>query len=165
MRKSLTAAIVAAAAATAMGGGIAAASTQSAATGTTGTEHFQMMTTSGTATTDSVIATGLFTAPGVDHEGSSTATFAFANGKVTLKHSPGSGQQSMNPKSCLLTVNLHGTYKIIGGTGRYAGITGHGHYKLSILAVGARSGGKCSQSKPPVAWHQVINASGPVALR
>ena len=59
---------------------------------------------------------------------------------------------------------MHGTYTLTSGTGTYAGITGNGTYKLSILAIGARSGGKCSQSKPPVAWHQVINASGPVSL-
>ena len=46
-----------------------------------------------------------------------------------------------------------------------AGITGNGTYQLSILGIGARnSKGQCSQSAPPVAWHQVINASGPVTL-
>jgi len=69
-----------------------------------------------------------------------------------------------NPKSCVLTANIHGTYQLTGGTGHYAGITGHGSYRLSILAIGARSGGKCSQSKPPLAWHQAINATGPVTL-
>ena len=59
---------------------------------------------------------------------------------------------------------MHGTYKLTGGTGHYAGITGHGTYKLSILAIGARSGGTCSQSRPPLAWHQVINATGPATL-
>ena len=164
MRKTITSAVVAAAAVAATGGGIAAASTHAAATGTTGTEHFQMMTTSGTATTDSVIATGLFTAPGVDHEGGSTATFVFPNGTVKVRHSAGQGPQSFNPKSCLLTANIHGTYQLTGGTGHYAGITGHGHYRLSILAIGGRTGGQCSQSKPPLAWHQVINATGPVSL-
>ena len=64
-----------------------------------------------------------------------------------------------------MTINQRGGYRITGGTGKYAGISGHGRYQLSILALGARSGGKCSQSKPPVAWHQVINASGPVSVK
>ena len=70
------------------GAGLAVASTHSAVSGT---ENFQMMTTSGTSSTDSVIASGVFTAPGVDHENQSnnTAKFVFSNGTVSLKHSPG----------------------------------------------------------------------------
>jgi len=164
MRKTIVSVAAAAAAVAAMGGASLAAA--SAHTAVSGTENFQMMTTSATSTTDSVIASGVFTAPGVDHENQSnnTAKFVFSNGTVSLKHSPGTGTQSENPKTCLLTVNLHGTYTLTGGTGAYAGITGNGTYKLSILAIAARSGGKCSQSMPPVAWHQVINASGPVSL-
>jgi hypothetical protein len=165
MRKSITSAVIAATTAAVVGGtGIAIAATHSA---TTGTETFQMMTTSGTSSTSSVIASGVFTAPGTDHESTTgnTASFVFPNGTVSVKHSRGTGKQSLDPKTCLLTVNLHGTYTLTGGTGAYAGISGNGTYKLSILAIGARSGGKCSQSKPPLAWHQVINATGPVTLR
>jgi len=131
-----------------------------------GTEHFQMMTTTGTGTTGSVIASGVFTAPAVDHEhqATNTSTFTFANGTINIKHSNGTGTQRFDPKTCLMTINLHGTYKLLGGTGTYAGISGSGTYKLSILAIGASSGGKCVQNKPPVAFHQVINASGPVSL-
>jgi uncharacterized membrane protein len=165
MRKIITSAAIAAAAVALLGGtGIAAASSHSA---TTGTENFQMMTTSATASTDSVIASGVFTAPGVDHENNNanTAKFVFSNGTVSLKHSKGQGQQSFNPKTCLLTINEHGTYTLTGGTGSYAGITGNGKYQLNILAIGARnSAGKCSQTEAPVAFHQVINASGPVTL-
>ena len=163
MRKIITSAAVAAAATVIGSTGIAAAGTHSAASGT---QNFQMMTTSATSPTGSIIASGVFTAPGVDHEGKhNTATFTFPNGTVSLKHSNGTGKQSFNPKTCLLTINEHGTYTLTGGTGSYSGITGNGKYQLSILAIAARSGGKCSQSKPPVAWHQAINASGPVTLR
>jgi len=163
MRKIITSAAVAAAATVIGSTGIAAAGTHSAASGT---QNFQMMTTSATSPTGSIIASGVFTAPGVDHEGKhNTATFTFPNGTVSLKHSNGTGKQSFNPKTCLLTINEHGTYTLTGGTGSYSGITGNGKYQLSILAIGARSGGKCSKSKAPVAFHQVINASGPVTLR
>ena len=165
MRKIIISAAVAATAVALLGGtGIAAAGTHSA---TTGTENFQLMSTSATAPTNSVIASGVFTAPGVDHENqqANTAKFVFSNGTVSLKHSAGSGKPSFNPKTCLFTLNSHGTYTLTGGTGSYAGITGSGKYQLSILAIGARnSAGKCSQAKPPVAFHQVINASGPVTL-
>ena len=164
MRKILASAATAAAAAAVIGGaGLAAASTH---TGVGGTEHFQMMTTTGTGSTGSVIASGVFTAPAVDHEhqATNTSTFTFANGTINIKHSSGTGTQHFDPKTCLMTINLHGTYKLLGGTGTYAGISGSGTYKLSILAIGASSGGKCVQNKPPVAFHQVINASGPVSL-
>jgi hypothetical protein len=129
-----------------------------------GTEHFQAMSTSATAA-PKVIASGVFTQAGVDHEGShNTGTFVFLNGTITVKHSPGTGTQTVNPKTCLLQVNLHGTYKLLSGTGAYKGITGSGTYKLSILAIGAKSGGTCSKTKPPVAFQQLIQASGQVTL-
>jgi hypothetical protein len=164
MRKSIASALTAAAAAAVVGGtGLAMASTHTAVSGT---ENFQMMTTSGTSSSASVIASGMFTAPGVDHEHNkaNTATFVFSNGTINLKHSKGTGTQNFNPKTCLLTINEHGTYNLTSGTGAYTGITGSGKYQLSILAIGAKSGGKCTQSKPPVAFHQLINASGPVSL-
>ena len=163
MRKMIISVLTAAAAAAAVGGaGLAAASTHTAVSGT---EHFQMMTTTGTGSTGSVIASGVFTAPAVDHEHSNnTSTFTFANGTILIKHSNGTGTQNFNPKTCLLTINEHGTYKLVSGTGAYAGISGSGKYQLSILGIGASSGGKCVQTKPPVAFHQVINASGPVSL-
>ena len=163
MRKSITSAVIAAAAAAVVGGtGIAIAATNSA---TTGAENFQMMTTSASGA-PSVIASGVFTAAGADHENqkANTAKFVFSNGTVSLKHSPGQGQQSFNPKTCLLTINFHGTYALTGGTGAYTGITGNGTYKLSILSIAARSGGKCSQSLPPVAFHQVIDATGTASM-
>ena len=51
------------------------------------------------------------------------------------------------------------------GTGAYAGISGHGIYRLNILIVGARnSAGKCSNKLPPTAFQQIIRAQGPVSL-
>jgi hypothetical protein len=162
MRKILISAVTAAAAAAVIGGaGLAAASTH---TGASGTEHLQLMTTSATSPTSSVIASGVFTAPGVDHAGGKVDTVAFPGGSFQIAHSKGTGTQHFNPVTCLMTINEHGTYKLSGGTGKYAGISGSGKYQLSILGIGASSGGKCVQNKPPVAFHQVINASGPVSL-
>ena len=165
MRKSIATVIGATAvAALASGTGVAMASSHGTHPAVSGTEHFQMMTTSATSPTDSVIATGLFTAPGADHENqnNNTSLFVLPGGTIKIHHSSGTGRQSFNPGTCLATISEHGTYRITGGTGRYAGITGGGHYQLSILAVAARSHGKCSENAPPVAWQQVIRASGPV---
>jgi len=162
MRKILTSAVTVAAAAAMLGGaGLAAASTH---TGTSGTENFQLMTTSATSPTSSIIASGVFTAPGVDHSGNKVDTVVFPGGSFQIAHSKGTGTQHFDPKTCLMTISQHGTYKLSGGTGKYAGISGSGKYQFSALGIGASSGGKCVQNKPPVAWHQVINASGPVSL-
>jgi hypothetical protein len=158
----MTSALAAAAAATVVGGaGLAAASTHAAVSGT---ENLQLMSTSATSPTSSVIASGVFTAPGVDHAGNKVDTVVFPGGSFKIAHSKGTGTQHFDPKTCLLTLSRHGTYTLLSGTGKYAGISGSGKYQLSILAIGASSGGKCTQSKPPVAFHQVINASGPVSL-
>ena len=38
-------------------------------------------------------------------------------------------------------------------------------YQLSIVGLGTKTKkGACSQTAPPVAFHQVVNASGPVKL-
>lgn len=129
------------------------------------TEHFQIMTTSATSN-PRVIAHGVFTGAAVDHqhEAINTDTFTFTGGSFKIKHSPGHGKQSFNPKTCLLTVSEHGTYTLSAGTGRYAGIGGHGTFKLSILEIAARSKGRCSMTKKPVAFQSLINAQGPVHL-
>jgi hypothetical protein len=44
----------------------------------------------------------------------------------------------------------------------FAGIKGHGTYLVSILAIGSHSAGKCSMTKPPVAFEEIIRAHGPV---
>jgi hypothetical protein len=94
-----------------------------------------------------------------------TDKFVFPKGTITVRHSNSKGPQSFNPRTCLLRVNQHGTYRILAGTGAYTGITGHGRYRLIILAVSARgANGKCTQKKPPVAIELEIRARGPVSL-
>ena len=166
MHKIVTSAAIAAAAVALLGGtGIAAASSHSAATST---EHFQLMSTSGTSNKSSVIAYGAaFTAGGVDVSGAhNTDTVTFPNGSFKLVHKTTGGSQHLNSKTCLLTVTQTATYTLGNGTGAYAGISGSGKATLNILGIAARnSKGTCSQTLPPVAFHLVINASGPVTLR
>jgi hypothetical protein len=143
--------------------GTLAATAAPSGSGASGIEHFQFMSTSATATKDTVIAHGVFTAGGIDITTSDTTDrLKFPHGTIKLRHSPGTGPQSFNPRTCLITVHQHGTYTLLSGTGKYAGISGHGRYQLDILAVGARSHGKCTQKKPPVTFELIIHASGPV---
>jgi hypothetical protein len=145
--------------------GIVAAAAAPSGSNASGIERFQIMSTSANAIRDTVIAHGVFTAGGVDiTTGPTTDTFKFPNGTIKVRHSPGTGPQSFNPRTCLITVHQHGTYTLRSGTGKYAGISGHGRYRLDILAVAARSHGKCNQNKPPAAFELIIRASGPVHL-
>ncbi len=145
--------------------GVTAASATASSPAISGTEHFQFMTTSPTSSKASIIATGAFTAGGIDHPGRTADTLVFPTGSVTIAHSKPTGTQTLNPKTCLVTASETGTYTITGGTGAYAGISGHGTYRLSILGVAARNTiSKCSATLAPAAWQQVIKASGPVHL-
>ena len=157
---------VLAAGAIALSGVVAAtAAPRAAGADDSGIEHFQFMSTSATSNQSTVIAQGVFTAGGIDIATSNlTDTIKFPSGTIRIRHSPGTGPTSFNPHTCLLTVNQHGTYKLLSGTGKYDDISGHGTFQVHILAVAARSQGKCTQRKPPVAFELLIRASGPVDL-
>ncbi len=165
MRKIITSAAVAAAAVALLGGtGIAAASSHSAATET---ESFQLMSTSATSTKSSVIACGAFTAPGVDLGGSraTPTTLTFANGTVQPQAlEAGKGKQSFNPKTCLLTINETAPTRSAAAP---APTRDHRLGQVPAEHPGHRGAQQCGQvlqSKLPVAFHLVINASGPVSL-
>ena len=66
---------------------------------------------------------------------------------------------------CWFAVNRQVFGLKLCGTGKYKGISGHGTYQVSVVGLGAKTKkGACSQTAPPVAQHQVVNASGPVKL-
>ena len=156
--------VVAVAGAVAAAGLTAAAASQAA--GSSGTEYFQLVNaTVANNAPSSIIARGVFTAGGVDHPGNKVDTVVFPNGTFKIAHSGGTGTPHFNAKTCLTTLVLNGTYLLSGGTGAYAGISGHGIYRLNILIAGARnSAGTCSNKLPPTAFQQIIRAQGPVRL-
>jgi hypothetical protein len=131
--------------------------------GAVGTENVQIVNTSATSSTASVIATGVFTDGGVDNMGNKVDTIVLSNGSFKVAHR-GPSTQHFNPATCLLTVLGHGTFKISGGTGAYAKISGTGKYALKIQAVAPKVAGKCSQKQAPLAFQQIIKGSGKVSL-
>ena len=151
--------VVATAAAVAVAGLTAASASPAAAR----FEHFQIVTTAPTGP-ESIIATGsVFTAGGMTHPGAKVDTAVFSDGTFQIAHSGGTGTPRFNPKTCLGVIALNGTYRIGHGTGAYAGISGHGIYRLNILLVTARnSAGKCGNKT--VAYQQIIRAQGPLSL-
>lgn len=94
--------------------GVAASAAPAARPAVSGTEHFQVVGTSATSNTASVIATGVFTAGGVDHTGARADTLVFPNGSFKVAHK-GTTTHSFNPKTCLLTVSGHSALTLYGG--------------------------------------------------
>lgn len=141
------------------GAGIAAASPSPAAAGT---EHFQFASVSATSNRLSAIATGVFTAGGVLVSTSHGGTVRLTGGTFKVNHHAKRTKTRIT-RSCLFSQVQHGTFRLHSGTGRYRHIRGSGTFISRILAVFPRnSSGKCSESKLPVAFQQVINAHGHV---
>ena len=151
------------AAAAALGGtGIASASASPAASGT---EQFYLMTTSATATTMPVIASGVFTAAGVDHEGNTVDTVRLPRGTFEINHSGAtSGTPKVNPATCFATFTGTGAITVGHGTGAYRGISGSGKAVISIVGILGRIHGACSMNVNPVAWQQTIRATARIKL-
>ncbi|MGH3393662.1 MAG: hypothetical protein ACRDPO_03130 [Streptosporangiaceae bacterium] len=161
--------LLAAAAAIAASGTVAltgrsAASASPARPAASGTEHVQLMSTSATSNTAPVIVYGVFTASGVDHMGNKADTVKFPGASFKINHSPGKGPQHFNPKTCLAQIAQHGPCTLSGGTGKHKGIGGHGRYHVTLLFLGKKVHGTCSQKAAPVAFRQIIQASGPLSL-
>jgi hypothetical protein len=161
VKLALAATAVATAAATVGVGTASAAPTVSHAP--TGTEYIQVMSASTGPGTASVIARGVFTAAGQVRLGDAKAvTITFPGGTVVLTHKQAHGSQHFSPASCLSLISQSGSYRITRGTGRYAGISGHGTYQLSLEIIGARAHGQCSPGRPPLAQQELLRLSGPI---
>jgi hypothetical protein len=156
---------VAVAAAIALTGTAAASASPRAAGAAAATEHVQIMSTSTKSAPQVVIASGVFTAAGHARLGSAAVgKLVFPGGTIKVSHKPAKSSQHFNPATCLSSISQSGTYKLLSGTRRYAGLRGHGTYRLSVLIVAARVHGTCSSAKPPVAEQELLELTGPAHL-
>jgi len=141
----------------------------------TGTEHFQVMSTSTSNSPNSpLIAWGVFTGAGTDREISSNAAgtkgvdvFIFANGRFTVKHTAKTQKQAFNAKTCFYSFSETGVFTLSGGTGKYKGISGSGKYALSVIGIGPKlKSGACnpSQNARSIANQQQIQGIASVRL-
>jgi hypothetical protein len=135
-----------------------------------GTEHFQIMSTSTTSNKLSVIVYGAFTAAGTDIESAnsngptSTSVFALPGGSFKVTHTNPNGG-SFNTKTCLFMFTGKGTFKLSGGTGKYKGITGKGTFTLAFLGIAPRlKSGACNPNAVPITSHQLVNATGAIKI-
>jgi hypothetical protein len=169
MRKTIAALIGAAATVTMISGAglaTASASTHPASTrpAVTRTEHFQDVSASLTSNKSHVLGYGAFNAGGTDvQKNNNTDIFKFPGGSFRVTHKVKGGHQSFSKAACVGKVSQHGTYKLSKGRGKFAGISGSGHFTVSVLLVAGRNSlGACS--KKPVAVQVIIRAHGPVTL-
>ncbi len=130
-----------------------------------GTQRFTIILTGPTG--GLVLARGAFTAAGRDVENQTSATtgtsaFTFADGTITASHTddPG-GRSSFNPAACVGRFSATGTFVVTGGTGAYAGISGHGTYRVHGFFIEARTPTGCGAQ---IGGLTVIRAAGPVSF-
>ncbi len=146
--------------------GVAGQPAQAMAASTTGTEHF-IIVIDGSGP-GPVQAFGLFNAQGSDIERQSssstgTSTFVFSNGKVKVQHTdnPG-GTQTFNKKTCEGRITASGNFATTGGTGAYAGISGHGTYGVIGTLITAHTASGCG--KTPIGEILIVRATGTISL-
>lgn len=144
-------------------GASAASASQGTQLGASGTESIQIMSAATTPGPASAIARGVFGAAGLAYLGDArVGRIVFPGGTITISHQAGRGTSHFYPGACLSVISQPGTYRIVGGSGKYAGISGHGTYQLSLEIVAARAHGACSEDKPPVAQQELLRLSGPL---
>ncbi len=113
-------------------------------------------------------AAAIATATGVTAAGQArlgeakVGTITFPGGTIVLSYRPGRSTSRFYPGGCLSVIGQSGSYQVVHGTARYAGLSGHGTYQLSLEIVAARASGHCSAAKPPLAQQELLRLSGPV---
>jgi hypothetical protein len=163
----IAAAGLAAAAILSSGVGLAAANASTtAAPAKSGTEHLSLMSTERSGARLVVIASGLFTAGGVDVSGNTTDKVVLPGGTFKVVHK---GQahvitQKFSPATCLGSFVARAPLTISGGTGKYKGISGSGHALLHFYFLAKRTRGHCSPNGNPVVQEATITATANVKL-
>ena len=84
--------------------------------------------------------------------------FVFRNGSVKVRHHATSTHQRHDRVTCYGTFTQIGRYRVVGGTGAYAGASGHGSFVVRARFVG------CSQHRAPRLFQLVLRARGPLHL-
>ena len=151
----------------ASGTGLAVASTTTVQrSGASGTEHFSLMTTQPSASKYTVIATGLFTAGGVDLSGNTVDTVKLSGGGFKINHNFPLHilKEQLNRQSCLMEFAGTSKFTVEDGTGAYKKISGSGKALISGIGIARRSKGQCNPNATPVVLEQTITATAHVSL-
>jgi hypothetical protein len=131
-----------------------------------GTEHFSLMTTQPSASKYVVIASGVFTAGGVDLSGNSVDLVKLPHGSFKINHGTAVHivKMRLNPRTCLEVFVATAKITVGHGKGAYKAIKGSGKATISGLAIARRSKGRCNPNANPAVSEQTITASAHVSL-
>jgi len=132
-----------------------------------GNETFHLVTTEPSAARYVVIASGVFTAGGVDIAGNTTDVVKLAGGGFKIYHGYALKitKEHVNNATCLAVFGATAKFKVFGGTGAYRGISGTGKATISILEIAARtSSGACNPNATPVVNEETIVGKAKVTL-
>jgi hypothetical protein len=128
------------------------------ASGGSGTEHFLALQTDVNGP-QLVFGRGPVHAAGKDVTvNNNRDRFVFPDGVIVVEHHAQSSHQSSDPKNCLFQYRETGVYTLVGGTGAYAHVSGHGTYVVNVITVG------CNPNKPPTSFLLTIRAHGPISI-
>lgn len=130
----------------------------------TATEYFQL---AGNGVRMTVVAHGAFTGGGRDVPRSNYDVLYLGGGTVRIVHPDKASHftSHVNPKTCFATLTITGPYELRNGSGRLAGVTGHGKYTAHGQVILPRTKtGSCNERSQPKAETLVINANGPVTM-
>lgn len=106
-----------------------------------------------------VLAFGPIHAKGVDTPVNDRKdVFRFPQGSLVVRHHATAHTNRHDPVTCLTAFSERGTYRVVRGTGAYAGAQGHGHYRVRVQFVA------CTQHSRPQAFSLEIRAHGPLRL-
>jgi hypothetical protein len=113
---------------------------------------------------ETVVAHGAFVGAGKDVEHDQSDTLHLGGGTLEIYHPDRQSTFSftVNPKTCFLSFTITGKYTLGAGTGKYAGITGHGNYVVKEQGIARRTkAGACNVNVEPAHIAGYIKASGP----
>lgn len=129
--------------------GLALAACSSSPGSTTGSEVLSGSTTSIASDAVPITAHGVSDDHGslaLGSSNSSKGTVKLAGGNVDVTHSAGTtGSPRVDKATCSASSVTSGTYKVTGGTGKYKGARGTGHYAITFDESAMKSG-KCDLS-------------------
>jgi hypothetical protein len=113
----------------------------------------------------SVIATGMFTDGGTVSIFSPKPVIRLGAGTLRLRAKDGPGKRRLDRATCLLTISGRGTYRLAGGTGKYAGLSGSGRFVTTGRAVYPRKTNGTCASAHPLAFQGTVTLTGSVTER
>lgn len=121
------------------------------------TEVFEVASTN-PAGPGSIILTGVVDAGGVEHPGRAIDSASFADGGFRIDHGSGHPTEHFDATTCVGTISQVGSFDIVDGTGRFADLTGTGHYVFRATYTTARDAAGCNK-KAMTAYIETIHGA------